>query len=765
MTRHFDFIGKSLPRTDGWEFASGAAVFANDISLPGMLQAKVLRSPHPHARIEHIDTTKAKRLRGVKAVLCETDVRIRYGSPFIKDKHVFAVDKVRYFGDEVAGVAAVDLDTAEEALNLIRVEYEELPVLLDPIEAMKPEAPLIHEDLMRYEVSFDCERRGNVCSISRFRVGDVEEGFKEADLVFENSFTTQIQHQAYTEPHSALSSVDLMGNINVWTTTQVPFRLRSYICDALGLRMNKVRIMTTKVGGGFGGKKHHIVPYSLLLARETCKPVKITWTREEEFMAANPRHAAIIKLKTGVKKDGTLTAIKAELVFDTGAYSDFGPAILPFGGQFVAGRYLIPHIHVDGYLVYTNKINCGAFRGFGNPQVTFACESQMDIIAQELSLDPLELRLKNAVQPGDLFQTYNRPFLSVAFREALNKAAEKAEWKKLRTERKANRGVGVAGMIHITGLLGSSALVKINEDGTAHVVAGSTDVGTGTSTAIIQIAAETLGLPPRRISLVTGDTDFAPFDAATVGSRVVYSMGNAVKDAALAARRQLLEAASTKLGVPADKLTIKEGRILADPQDPAGGLSVGEAASFGYKVGDGPILGTGRFLQHVPPLDPKMVTGFPWASHPFPNFVHGAQIAVVDVDVETGEITVVKMISVHDVGRAVNPMGLRGQLIGGLCQGLGYALMENLVYDEKGRPLTLDFTDYKIPRTTDIPVYDVDWVETDDPVGPFGAKGVGEPAFVPTAAAIANAVYDAIGVRLTEIPLTAEKVLRALGRI
>jgi CO/xanthine dehydrogenase Mo-binding subunit len=462
-----------------------------------------------------------------------------------------------------------------------------------------------------------------------------------------------------------------------------------------------------------------------------------------------------------VKKDGHLQALDAEIVFDTGAYADHGAGTVSFAGQCAGGRYFIPHVNIVGNLVYTNKTICGAYRGYGNPQITFAHESQLDTIAEQLGIDPLDLRMMNAVEQGDTLRTTGQKFHSAAFKETLQKAAAMSGWKKKRKSKRPKRGIGISGMYHVTGLLGSSAFVKVNEDGTATILMGAIDIGTGTETVVTQIAAEVLGIPPDSISIVSGDTGTTPYDFGSVASRVTYTAGNAVKLAAEDAKQQLLDVAAKILEERLENLVARDGKIFATDA-PERSATMGEISFTAVAFQGGPILGRGSYLPDVKPFDRKIVTGCPWGAYPFPNHVHGTQVAEVEVDTETGQVHVLRIVAVHDVGRAINPNGVRGQLIGAIQHGLGYALTESMTWDGKGHLLTPSFLDYKIFRSTDMPDVEVDWVESNDPIGPYGAKGVGEPGLVPTAPAIANAIYDAIGVRFKDLPITPDKILVAL---
>ncbi|MBI2369994.1 MAG: molybdopterin-dependent oxidoreductase, partial [Deltaproteobacteria bacterium] len=486
-------VGTSAVRVDGPDKATGRALYVDDIVLPKMLHGKILRSPYPHARIRAIDVSKARRVKGVRVVLTAEDLPDGRMGPFILDEPVLARGKVRCIGEPVAAVAAVDPDVAQEALDLIEVEYEELPALLDPIEAMQEGAPLIHEEYASYAKVFQPVWSGNVCSHTTFEEGDLEQGLREADVVLEDTFRTQMVHQGYLEPCGAVAAVDAAGKVTIWTTTQSVFITQARIAEALHLPMTKIRVIGTKVGGGFGGKVEPTVqPIALALCREAGAPVKIVMTRDEDFIAMRPRHPAIASMKIGATKDGRIVAKQARIVYDTGAYADDGPGIAGFGAMMARGPYRIPHVKIEGICVYTNKVKCGAFRGFGNPQSTFASESLMDEVARRLGIDPVEFRLKNGVEHGDR-ALGGQPYGSVGYKECLKRAAAAIGWDRPKAGKL--RGRGVASINHISGLLPSSAFVKLNEDGTAVLMTGVSDIGQGSDTVLSQIAAETLGLP------------------------------------------------------------------------------------------------------------------------------------------------------------------------------------------------------------------------------------------------------------------------------
>lgn len=749
-------VGKSIAKVDALEKVTGRAVYLDDIVFPRMLVGKVLRSEYAHARIVSIDTARAKALPGVKVIITGDDLPDGRHGPFIKDTPILAKRKVHYVGEPVVAVAAVDEETAKEALSLIDVVYEELPAVLDPFEAMRDDSPLVHENLLGYLAVFPARRWGNVCSHTTFRLGDVEQGFRASDHVFEDSFKTQEVHQAYLEPHGAIASFDAAGKVTVWTTTQSVYRTQASISETLSLPASKIRVIGTRVGGGFGGKVEAITqPIAVALAQRAGQPVKVVFSREEELVGTKPRHPARIQIKTGVKKDGTIVARQVQCVLDTGAYADDGPGIAGFAAMCAAGPYKIPNLLVDAYCVHTNKTPAGAFRGFGNPQVAFAFESQMDIIAERLGIDALELRLKNAVENGDV-NAAGQVMLSVGLKECLSKAAKAAGWGKPRSA--PNRGLGISCMHHISGVLPACANVWLNQDGTITLVTAESDLGQGSDTVLSQIVAEELGVPVEDINLVTADTDATPYNWATCASRITYTMGNAVRLAAADVKQKLTELAAEELEAnPADIVVADRHAFVGG--SPERKLSFFELALISHWRKRGPILGTASFMAEGPPYQPGTMEGFPFGS--LTAWIFGAHVAEVEVDPETGQVQVLQVVAAHDVGKAVNPRNVEGQIQGGFVQGLGYALFEEIVRD-KGRVTNPNFVDYRLPTAMDVPKMTPIIVEEPEPTGPFGAKGVGEPGLVATAPAIANAIYNAIGVRLKELPMTSEKVRKAI---
>lgn len=755
----FATVGTSIVRRDALEKATGRAVYLDDIVLPRMLIAKVLRSECAHALIKRIDTTKAKALPGVKAVITSDDLPGGRHGPFIKDTPVLATRKVLYIGEPVAAVAAVDEETAREALSLIEVEYEELPAVLDPVAAMEEDSPLVHDDLLRYPAVFPAHRWGNVCSHTRFKLGDIKRGLLEADEVFEDTFRTQEVHQAYLEPHGAVASFDANGKVTVWTTTQSVYRTQASINETLLIPAAKIRVIGTRVGGGFGGKVEAITqPIAVALAQKAERPVKLVLTREEEFVGTKPRHPSLVEIKTGVKRDGTLVARQVRFIFDTGAYADDGPGVVGFAAFCATGPYRIPHVLVDGYCVHTNKTPCGAYRGFGNPQVAFAFESQMDIIAERLGMDPLELRLRNAVDNGDI-NIAGQVMPSVGLKDCLRQAAAAAGWSARKKARpNPNRGLGISCMHHISGVLPACANVRLNQDGTITLLTGAAEIGQGSETILSQIAAEELGVPVDDINIVMSDTDATPYNWATCASRITYTMGNAVRLAAAEVKDKIKALAAEKLEAnPADiEVADRHAYVKGSPDRR---LSFAEIAAITHWVQGGPIIGEASFMAQGGPYQAGTMEGFPFGS--LTAWIFGAHVAEVEVDRETGQVRVLKVAAAHDVGRAINPRNVEGQIEGGFAQGLGYALFEEIIRD-RGKVVNPNLHDYRLPTAVDMPKITPIIVEEAEPTGPFGAKGVGEPGLVATAPAIANAIYDAIGIRIKELPITNERLRQAI---
>ena len=737
--------------------ATGAAEYTTDVKLSGMLIGKVLRSPYPHARILKIDKSKAEKLPGVEAVISFEDVSqkpfnrsvlgltLRNPVAELKDQCIFN-DKARYVGDEVAAVAAINESIAEEALELIEVEYEKLSAVFDPVEAMKPDAPIIHDFA-----------KSNVVWHQPFPapIGDVEKGFQEADYIVEETFRTSRQKHCPMEPAACAASFDTTGRLTVWSPAQQVFPFRRHIAEIFDIPEGMVRWLTPHVGGGFGnGCGMRAEPICVALAKKTGKPVKLEYTREEQFITTDTRNAYIQALGMGVKKDGTITALQVKLIAHAGAYFSQSCAVTNVTMGHFMGLYRCQNRAAEADIVYTNTPTNGAFRGYGNPQAMWALEQLIDMACEKIGMDPLEFRLKNHVRTGDPWIA-GIPVENCALDDCIKIGAERIGWKEKRGEKgegARRRGVGMAIMMHVSGahpgnIDAANAFVKFNEDGSANLAVSACDMGQNILGTVAQIAAEELGLRAEDIHIVSGDTDITMWDAGQHASRSLYTIGNAVQRAAAEAKGQLLERAAKKLGVSADELEVKLGRICVKAS-PEKGVSVAEVAKDAIYNYQGECLNISGKCSWEPKLNSP---------------IFQAAFAEVEVDTQTGEVKPIKVVVVQDSGQVINPTTVEGQLEGGIMQGIGYGLTEDFVINKDTGVLESDnFTTYKIPSTLDTPDIEVILVEQPVPSGPFGAKGVGEASIVGVAPAIANAIYDAVRVRIRELPITPEKVLKAL---
>jgi CO/xanthine dehydrogenase Mo-binding subunit len=750
MTR---VVGHSLPRMDGHGKVTGTAVYAADFTLPGMLYGRILRAREPHARLINIDARRAARRPGVRAVLTAADVAgVRYGGS-VKDEEVFARDRVRFAGQPLAAVAATSLDAAAAALAAIDVACEPLAPVLDVAAALAPGAPLVHEGWAEYTALPILHRDGNVCNRARIVVGDVERGFDEADRVFEHRFTTRSVHQGYTEPRAAVAQWDGPGQVTVWSNTQLPFEIQTTLSEILQLPSSRVRVIVPGVGGGFGGKlRVGVEHFAALLARKAGRAVKVMTTSEEELTAAYARQPAIVELKTGVSRDGRIIAREARLWFDTGAFAGSGPGVASVATLMLAGPYRIPNLLLEGYAVYTNKTNFGSFRAPSGPQANFAVESQMDIIADALGIDPLEFRLRNIVREGEEGPT-GQVLTAVGLEECLRKVADAIGWTDRRP--RPGRGKGIAcGWWTTTG--GSSGVyVKVNPDGTVALNTGAAEIGTAALTGAAQVLAEDLGIELADIHVVSADTLSTPYDYGAQGSRTAFAVGNACRAAVTDLKGQIVTLAARQLGVEEHVLTLRQGVVVAADGGPR--ITLAELARLSQASGGG-LIAHGTFVAPPTPYDAKRVEGHVYPAFHSPSF--HAHAVDLSVDAETGEVSIHRYVVAQDVGFAMNPTYIEGQIEGGVAQGLGQALSEEIVYDN-GRVLNANLTDYKMPTAVDVPRIETILVQHPSLVGPFGAKGVGEPPNIEPPAAVANAVASATGVRITSLPMTAEKIALA----
>ncbi|MFB3882767.1 MAG: xanthine dehydrogenase family protein molybdopterin-binding subunit [Armatimonadota bacterium] len=730
----FAAVGKRVPRLDGPEKVTGRARFGADIRLPNMAFAAVLRSPHAHARIVRLRTDKAEKMPGVLAVITGKDFHDTGG----EGGPVLAKDKVRYWGEAIAAVAAESVRAATAAAAAIEVTYAPLPVVNDVREAIKRGAARVHTESEDPDLP-------NIAGVAAVKRGSIASAFAQSDRVFEATFETPWVHQGFIEPHVSLAAVDPgSGRVTVWTSTQAQFNQRSELASVLGLPMSKLRVVGLPVGGAFGGKIALCVePIVAELSRRCGRPVKLVVSRKDDFAATHPCGAAVMELKAGAKRDGTLMALQARLLFDTGAYEG---AQHGNGASLLQGPYRWTALDIHAYAVYTNKPPAGARRALAAPHVHFAIESMLDIIAAELDIDPLALRLKNAVRAGDPVMG-GMPMPDTVAARVIGAAAERAGWRWRRpgTVHGATkaRGHGIAAGHWGTWAGGSSATVSVNEDGTVTVLTGAINL-TGTHTSFAQIAAESFGIPVDRVNVTQGDTDTGPRNDGAWNSRILFGVGEAVRRACEEAKRKIAEALSEELGAKAADIIFERGSVRAAK----GGkrLTFAEAASRATDY-SGAIVGSAALSD----LDPSCVPV-------------SAQVAEVEVDRETGQVRLLRLVCAQDVGMAINPMSVEGQIEGSASQAMGYTMSEEYLFGSDGVLLNHDLMDFRMPTALDHPQLDVVLIEDRRGSGPFGAKGVGEPGMIPTPAAIANAICDAVGVRCCQLPITPERLVRELGR-
>ena len=751
-------IGRSLPRLDGGEKVSGLTRYAADIRLPGVLHARLVLSPHAHARILGIDGKAAAALPGVVGVFGGRDLPLAKPDPTDRGRCPLAIDRAVFTGHPVAAVVAETEAIAEDAAALVEVEYEALPASVDLLAAMRPDAPRVREPgegasgeaaLAAHGAAVGGERLAeatgpNVVSTQHFTRGDLAAGFAEADLVIERRYTTPMVHQGYLEPRAALASVDPLGTLTIWTSTQALFATRSEVAELLGLPEHRVRVVATPLGGGFGAKFVLLEPLAAALALTLKRPVSVVMTRSEEFLATTPAPPSLFDLKTGVRRDGRLTALQARAIFDAGAFAGapVGIALLLLGSY-----YQVPNLDLRGYEVLTHKPGNGAYRAPGAVQATFALESQMDEMARALGMDPLDFRLLNASKPGDPMVN-GRPWPTMGLRECLERLKAERDRRPRRavpSDRRWRRGVGVAVGGWMGGIEPANAACRLDRDGTITIVVGTVDMS-GTNTALAQIAAEAFGIPVEDVRVVNGDSETAPYAGLSGGSKITYTVGLAVERAAREARRQLLTIAADKLEAAIEDLEIVD-RAVRVRGVPDRSVSLGELAKacmqFGAKYE--PVYGRGASAT--------IARSPAFAAH----------LAEVEVDTESGQTRAVDHVVVQDVGRAINPAAIEGQIQGAVAQGVGWALYERMAYDGAGQLLSGTLMDYPLPQSDQAPPVQTVIVEVPSEHGPFGAKGVGEPPVIAAPAAIANAVADATGQRFTELPITSEKILQALS--
>ena len=742
MVTSFTTVGTPVKRGEGPDKVSGQTLYTADFNLPGLLWGKVLRSPLPHARIVSIDTSRAREVPGVHAVITGQDIPDRLVGRLLRDSPVLAKDRVRFVGEKVAAVAAENADAAEEALLLIDVEYEELPAVFDPPEAMEPSAPVLHPHMPSYVgLPQPPSSINNVFAHNRWVKGDVAQGFRESDQVFEHTFSAQLMHQGYIEPHACMARVDDAGRVEMWVNNKAPFNLRSQLSAVWDMPEDRITLHPCSIGGDFGGKGSFMdAPLCYYLALHSGRPVKMVMDYLQELMAGNPRHPAVITVKTGVKNDGRLWAREAQVIFNSGAYGAFKPRVYLGGADHLGGAYRVPHVSIDSFMVYTNNVPCGHMRAPAKPQVHFAVESHMDMIAEGLGLDPLEFRLRNVLKTGDETPT-GGAWEEVKAEDTLRQAAQSSGWGVPKTRSNFGRGMAISDQPPGAGQ--SEARVAIDADGQVEIQIALWDTGTGAHTMLRQVVAEELTVPVEDVRVSALNTDAVAFDSGSGGSRVTYTAGQTALGAARDLKAKLVQRAAGLYETDEDRINLAHGSFQIH-DTPVRTISLKEMTSLA-----------------VPDLEGAIVGEFTFAGTTSPVTSYCTQIAEVEVDTETGQVRVERIVTAHDVGTIINPLTHQGQIEGGVIQGLGYALMEELGTEE-GRISTLTLGDYKMPTMPDIPKLETVLLESPSGPAPYQSKGIGESSNVPVAGAIANAVYDAVGVRITSLPITAEKVLRAL---
>ncbi|HVS17468.1 MAG TPA: molybdopterin cofactor-binding domain-containing protein [Planctomycetota bacterium] len=753
----FQVVGKPLRKVDGIDKATGAAVYADDIALPGMLHAKTLRSTQAHARIVRIDASKALALPGVHAVITGRDLPTRYGViPWTPDENALAVEKVRFIGDEVAAVAAVDEDTANDALKLIEVEYEPLRAFLDPFEALATPEPRIHEEM---------KGPGNISKHVHLDFGDVDSALRDADVVVEDEYTFHGTTHTPIEPHCAVAQVSGDGLLTLWSSTQITHYVHRELSRVLGLAPQRIRVIQPCLGGAFGGKSD---PFSLefcvaKLALLTGRPVKMLWTREEVFYAHRGRHPMHMRYRTGARRDGRILGVDAKILIDGGAYSSFGLVTTYYAGQLLTGPYDFPSYRFDSTRVFTNKPPCGPKRGHGSVQPRFAFEVQLDQVAEKLDLDPIEIRRKNF--QGDYTRTVNgQRVTSNGFLQCLDLVERASEWRERHGKLPHGRGLGVAGSMYISGtnypvypndMPQAGIQLKVDRCGLVTVFTGGNDIGQGSNSVVAYLVAEELGMQPEHVRVVAADTDLCPVDLGAYSSRVTFMVGNAVIDACRKLRRQIVQAVAEAWQVEPARVRMIQGQVI-DLEEPSRAISTAEAFQLA-EVRFDTLGATGSY--NTPKLGGDYRGGTIGAA---PAYSFTAHVVEVSVDVETGRITCDKAWIAHDCGRALNPMLVAGQMEGSAYMGIAEALMEEHEVNRFGLHRGPSLLDYTIPTSVDTPELYALIVESVDPEGPYGAKEAGEGPLHPSIPAISNAVFDAVGIRLKHLPFTPMKVLKAL---
>ena len=752
----YSIIGKPVPMVDGNSKVTGRGIYTDDLKFPGMLYARIFRSVHPHAKILKLDTTRAEEMPGVVSVVTGKEMLQKYGIlPVGHDETALAVDKVRYVGEGVVAIAATSPETAEAALQRIEVVYEPLPAYFDAFKAMEDGAVLIHDD-----------RPNNIEREYHHDFGNVEEGFQTAHQVRQDSFFCPRVTHAAMEPHSTVANYEA-GKLTVWSSTQTPYYLHRTISLVLGIPMSRIRVIKPLVGGGFGGKDEplgHEITVALL-ARKAGRPVKLTITREEVFYIHRGRPDQHVELKTGVTKDGKITAVYCKTIQNGGAFCSYGVVTLLYSGALLGAIYDIRNMKYDGFRVLTNSPACGAMRGHGTVNVRFAFESQLDMLAHDLGLDPAEVRLRNTLQPftrtvNDLRVT------SYGYPDCIRKVVERSDWLEKKGKLPYGKGIGIAGSHYVSGAANSiirssiphsTVMLKLDIDGGVTIYTGTAEIGQGSDTVQVQIVAEEVGVTLDRVRIISADSDLTPLDLGSYSSRVTFMAGNACLNAAREMKQRLHRAASELLKLPEERLISRENFVF-DSQNPETKVPFDDVVVHALGTQGGTIVTKGSY---TPPAEAQGGKFKGAGVGPSPAYSYSAQVAEVSVDPDTGVVTVERVIAAHDCGRALNPLTVEGQIEGSVSMGLGQAMQEQVLTDQ-GLIMNPGLLEYKTPGILDSPQIEAIIIESAESEGPFGAKEAGEGSLAAVIPAVANAIYDAVGVRITELPFTPEKILKAL---
>jgi len=772
----FKFIGKPVDRLDEREKVTGAAKYVDDIEFgPNLLYTEIIESPHPHALINNINTSEAEKVEGVVKIVTGKDFPYKFGL-YMKDRYIFAQDRVRFIGEQVAAVIARDPKTALKAAKLVKVEYEPFSAVFDPVEALKEDAPVIHPELGNYpHVPWFFPKGGsNVAHLRKVRKGDVEKGFKEADFVLEDTYRIPRYAHCCLETHIAVGLLDYSGRLTVWASSQSPHTQRNLFADALaplGFSHKDIRVIVPYVGGGFGGKAGVTMEVIAAALATVVKghPVKVIWRRDQEFYNTYMRLQVMSKIKVGVKNDGIITAFEITNYWDAGPYAEYGANVVNASGLSATGPYRIPNVKIDSYCIYTNLPVAGPYRGFGYSEMLFSVESHMTRIAKAIGIDPVEFRRKNGIREGDSLP-YGAPMNPNGLLEAIDKVAKEIDWGKKETLNDPNKAIGKGFAIFwkapaMPPNVSSTAFIKFSEDGSLNVIVSGMEIGQGYLTAMAQIAAEVLTVPPEKIRIELPDTDRNPYHWQTVASHVTWANGNAVKRAALQIRDRIFEVVHEVYHYDKDTLYLEDEKVKCKLHA-SFELPLKDFVIEGIQTKDGTyrggaIVGSGSFMPEFTSAqqDPETSQG----GHPNVHYTVGAAAVKIEIDKQTGKVRILKAVEALDAGKAINPMNVKHQIYGGLLQGFATALYEDMRFDENGKILNPNFTDYKIPTSLDIPDEVVPIiVEVPQPDGPYGARGIGEHPMIPAAPIIANAVEDALGVRIKSMPITAEKIAMAI---